>query len=127
MTRINVVLPSRLSDKHLGAEYRELPRVFDLVRRAAARGERPSDPRNPLEYKLGQGHVRFFYPRLGFIWARYRALCRECLARGRRVNYGNPEDLRHDIPQEWFGQWTPTPEAIRLNEARILERGGFKL
>lgn len=42
MTRINVIEPSRLSDQHLGAEYRELPRVFGLVRDAIARGERPT-------------------------------------------------------------------------------------
>jgi hypothetical protein len=39
MTRINCIDPALLSDKHLGAEYRELPRIFNLVRDAIKRGE----------------------------------------------------------------------------------------
>jgi len=124
MTRINVIDPKLLSDKHLGAEYRELPRVFGLVRRAIARGERPDDPRNPNSYVLGQGHVRFFYARLGFVLARYEALCQECLARGRHVGFSNRSELIYGITREWFGQWSPPQEAILLNVARIVERGG---
>ena len=43
MTRINCVPPSELTVQHLVAEYRELPRIFALVRAAIARGERPDD------------------------------------------------------------------------------------
>lgn len=42
MTRVNVVDPSLLSDKHLGAEYRELPRVFGEVKRKIAMGAKPN-------------------------------------------------------------------------------------
>ena len=49
MTRINGIPPQELTGPHLVAEYRELPRIFALVRAAAARGARPEDPRNPLE------------------------------------------------------------------------------
>lgn len=126
MTRINVIEPSRLSDKHLGAEYRELPRVFGLVRDAVARGERPTDPRNPPEYVLGAGHVRFFYPRLGYLVERYLALCEECRKRGRAVNFGNPTELVTGIPAAWFGYWRPGPEAVQLNIERINVRGGLR-
>lgn len=60
MTRINCIPPRELSREHLIAEYRELPRIFALVRAAIARGESPDDPRNPTSYTLGAGHVRFF-------------------------------------------------------------------
>ena len=126
MTRINVIDPSRLSDKHLGAEYRELPRVFGLVREAQARGERPDDPRNPQQYVLGAGHVRFFYPRLGYLVERYLWLCEECRKRGRAVNFGNPAELTTGINAAWFGYWAPDAEAERLNVARINERGGLR-
>lgn len=126
MTRINVIDPALLSDKHLGAEYRELPRVFGLVRQAVARGELPTDPQNPAEYLLGKGHVRFFYPRLAFLSQRYMALCAECVDRGRKVNFGNLAELQRDIPLEWFGHWSPTPEAIQLNINRINDRGGLR-
>ncbi len=124
MTRINVVSPTVLIDSHLGAEYRELPRVFGLVRLAIARGEEPNDPRNPKQYTLGKGHVRFFYPRLGFLFQRYLQLCAECRRRGRKVSYNNPEQLLAGIPTSWQGEWDPDLEAIKLNTARILERGG---
>ena len=126
MTRINVIDPSLLSDKHLGAEYRELPRIFGLVRKAAERGEKPADPRNPRQYRLGAGHVRFFYPRLGYLVSRYLRLCDECRARGRAVNYGDPLPLVEGIPAEWFGQWSPGPADENLNIERINQRGGLR-
>lgn len=113
---INVIEPSRLSDKHLGAEYRELPRVFGLVR-----GERPNDPRNPAQYVLGTGPVRFFYPRLGYL-----LLGEECRSRGRAVNFGNPTDLITGIPADWFGYWAPDAAAQALNIDRVNQRGGLR-
>lgn len=126
MTRINVIDPAMLSDKHLGAEYRELPRVFGLVRQAAQRGELPTDPRNPERYLLGKGHVRFFYPRLGYLSQRYLRICAECTSRGRTVNFGDLGRLQRDIPLEWFGSWTPTEADIQLNIQRINDRGGLR-
>ena len=127
MTRINLVNPSLLSDAHLGAEYRELPRVFGLVRRAIERGELPNDPRNPKKYILGKGHVRFFYPRLKFLVRRYILLCHECRKRGRQVSYGNPTDLIQGISEEWMGDYHPSDNAIELNVSRIMERGGLRV
>lgn len=118
--------PAMLSDKHLGAEYRELPRVFGLVRQAVARGELPTDPQNPTAYRLGKGHVRFFYSRLGFISRRYQQLCDECRSRGRQVNFGNLADLTSGIPAEWFWHWEPQPADIDLNLSRINDRGGLR-
>jgi deoxyribonuclease (pyrimidine dimer) len=54
MTRINVVPPRELTRQHLIAEYRELPRVFGLVKKAAARGERPSLNRARIALRLGK-------------------------------------------------------------------------
>lgn len=126
MTRINVIDPAMLSDKHLGAEYRELPRVFGLVRQAAQRGEQPNDPRNPRQYLLGKGHVRFFYPRLGYLSQRYLRICAECHSRGRKVAFGDLASLQRDIPLKWFGHWNPTPESITTNIQRIEDRGGLR-
>lgn len=120
MTRINCIPPRELSDAHLGAEYRELPRVFGLVRAAVARGERPDDRRNPQRYVLGAGHVRFFYPRLAWVRERYDLIVDECRARGRKVSY--TDVLGGGIPDEWWGLWTPDAAAQALNRARIAER-----
>jgi deoxyribonuclease (pyrimidine dimer) len=122
MTRINCVPPSELTAQHLVAEYRELPRIFALVRAAIARGERPNDTRNPTEYRLGSGHVRFFYPRLLYLARRQASLIAEMQSRGYRPAFTDPAVLLAGIPAEWCNDWQPTPEAQAANRARISER-----
>jgi deoxyribonuclease (pyrimidine dimer) len=122
MTRINCVPPAELTVKHLVAEYRELPRVFGLVRQAILRGERPDDARNPTAYTLGKGHIRFFYARLGYLSRRQAALVEEMRRRGYQPTFAEVHLLVTEIPAEWCGEWEPTPEAVALNRARIEER-----
>lgn len=122
MTRINCIPPEQLSRAHLVAEYRELPRIFALVRAAIARGETPTDRRNPEEYTLGRGHVRFFYPRLGYLERRQQAIIAEMIARGYNPAFRSTSHLLEGISAEWCGDWQPTPQAIALNLARIAER-----
>ncbi len=122
MTRINCIPPSELSGPHLVAEYRELPRVFALVRAAIARGETPDDPRNPGDYTLGRGHVRFFYSRLGYLAQRQAALVSEMKARGYAPQFTRTETLLDGFPPPWCRDWQPTPQAMAINRARIAER-----
>ncbi|AUX74777.1 MULTISPECIES: pyrimidine dimer DNA glycosylase/endonuclease V [Sinorhizobium] len=122
MTRINCIPPSELSGPHLLAEYRELPRVFALVRAAIARGETPGDPRNPPAYTLGKGHVRFFYSRLSYLAKRQASLIAEMQRRGYRPTYREAEDLLSGFPSEWCNDWNPTSEAMTVNRERIRER-----
>jgi hypothetical protein len=122
VTRINCVPPIELSTAHLVAEYRELPRIFGLVRAAIERGEKPDDPRNPIEYRLGTGHVRFFYPRLGYLAKRQAELIEEMLRRGYSPSFTDPTSLLRGIPREWRGDWVPSKDAISINRTRISER-----
>ena len=122
MTRINCIPPQELTGPHLVAEYRELPRIFTLARAAIERGEKPDDPRNPRSYTLGKGHVRFFYPRLGFLVKRQKALIDEMLRREYQPSYRTTEHLIENIPALWCADWQPDEAAIALNKARIAER-----
>uniref|UniRef100_A0AAU8HYJ4 Endonuclease V N-glycosylase UV repair enzyme n=1 Tax=Rhizobium phage IG49 TaxID=3129228 RepID=A0AAU8HYJ4_9CAUD len=122
MTRINVVPPSELHDKHLVAEYRELPRVFNLVRKAIERGEKPDDKRNPKFYTLGAGHVRFFYNKCGFLYDRQFRLCNEMVSRGFTVNYWPSPETLAGIPQPWINVWVPYAHDIKINRERIADR-----
>lgn len=115
MTRINLVPPAELCDQHLLAEHRELTRIP----RAVARG-RFSLAGQPPAYKLGTGHVRFFFDKLAFLQQRYHALHAECRARGFRVTPIWPDDLPADA--HLWHDYLPTPEALALNRARIAER-----
>ena len=122
MTRINCIPPSELTPAHLVAEYRELPRIFGLVRATIARGETPDDPRNPRDYRLGAGHVRFFYPRLGWLAERQAALIAEMRARGYSPSFDSIDQLTAGIPPEWLGGWQPDAAAQALNRGRITAR-----
>lgn len=120
MTRINCIPVEELTDAHLGAEYRELPRVFALAAAAYARGDDPST--YPNAYTLGKGHVKFFYTRLNYIAKRYQQLVNECLRRGRKVNYHYIPGIYSTLPPEWRQDWTPTPQAQVINRQRIADR-----
>lgn len=122
MTRINCIPPAELVGQHLVAEYRELPRVFALVRAAIMRNEQPDDPRNPLQYVLGPGHIRFFYCRLGYLARRQTILVEEMRARGYQPLFTDTDRLLDGFPDVWRQDWEPTAEAIALNRARIATR-----
>lgn len=126
MTRINCIDPKLLRDKHLLAEYRELPRLFKLIKAAQTRGEMPDDPRNPKEYKLGTGHVRFFYDKAEWLYQRQKALIAECIERGFNVTYTNPEVLIRGIFPSRCNTWEPTQWDQWINIQRIKERGGLR-
>lgn len=82
-----------------------------------ARGERPTVMDT---YRLGAGHVRFFYTRLAWLARRQESLINEMKRRGYAPQYGAPSLA--GFPAEWCGDWEPTDDAMALNRARIMER-----
>jgi deoxyribonuclease (pyrimidine dimer) len=116
MTRINVgVLPQELNNRHLLAEAREIKRIPNCV----GKGKFNMD-NQPLKFKLGTGHVKFFYDKLGYLKNRYESLYKECVKRGFNVQYyGNAWD---NIPNELLGDYNPTKEDRELILERINER-----
>lgn len=122
MTRINLVAPETLSRNHLIAEYRELPRIFGLVREAQARGLTPSDIQVPASYVLGPGHMKFFYTRLGWLEFRFRQLVLEMQRRGYEPNWTDVASKTSGLDLWWFGTWEPSVEELAISQARIDER-----
>lgn len=119
MTRINLVDPSVLHRKHLVAELHELPRVFSLARKAQ---HTLSERKIPKEYLLGTGHVLFFYDKLKFLADRYEKLCLEMKNRNYSTNQIPRHELLNDIHESLIKDYSPTPEAIKMNEQRIRDR-----
>lgn len=115
MTRINLVPVEELCDQHLLAEHRELTRIPNAVAKGKyhLRGQ-------PLDYKLGEGHVRFFFDKLSFLKKRYDLLHQECKQRGFNVQYIWPENLPDDI--SLWKDYEPTENALKINRTRIEER-----
>lgn len=111
MTRVNVVHPEALTDQHLLAEHRELPRIFPLARAALERG----DTSGPERYTMGAGHVRFFYTRTAWLATRHRALTAECERRGFKVRHGEL------VPLESV-DWSPDDDDMAVNLERLREK-----
>lgn len=126
MTRINVVEPSELTNKHLMGELHEITRVYGLVRKAQDRKINKYNFKDkikqPSEYTLGTGHVYFFYDKLGFITERYYALNDEAKRRNFKVNPIDKQSLVAGIQDWWFNDYQPTQKAVEINRQRIMER-----
>lgn len=116
MTRINCgIQPAELSREHLIAEHREIKRIPNCVSKG-----RFSLKGQPSEFKLGPGHVKFFYTRLGYLKKRYEDLYKECLRRKYDVTYFG--DAWNDIPPEYMNDYVPTKKDIEIVKQRIKER-----
>lgn len=116
MTRINCGIPPvELTNQHLIAETREIKRIPNCVGKGKFSLEG-----QPLEFRLGTGHVKFFYTRLGYLKRRYEELYRECLRRGFNVQYyGGAWD---NVPASLMGDYEPTDSDREIIRERIVQR-----
>lgn len=118
MTRINVIPVNQLCRQHLLAEHREIKRIPN----ALLRGVKYTDI--PDSYRLGTGHVKFFYNKIPWLYQRYKEIYAECKARGYNVEwYGESfEKVLERIPKYFWVTWTPTERDITINQERITQR-----
>lgn len=145
MTRINTIDPRFLSDKHLGAEYRELPRILNDAKK---RIESAIESNNwclsevkagvanlamylPLRYHLGQGHVLFFRDKLGWLYRRHLQLIAElqfrAMLRGSEpfkpsIDLGPTFVFLRTYAPGWCGDWAPLSEDHATLLMRLIER-----
>lgn len=122
MTRINVVDVETLHNKHLLAEYRELPRLFGAIRKYQQQGKLPVDIDIPSDYKLGTGHVKFFINKGKYLIKRQKLLVRELQKRKFNIQHTDVDSLAEGINECWMNDYNPTNTAIRINLNRINER-----
>lgn len=122
MTRINLTPVETLMDQHLIAEYRELPRAFGAVRERLAKGKKFDDI--PKDFRLGTGHVRFFYDKIGFLFLRQNAIIEECLKRGIKIENTHVDVA--DIPLCFMNDFIPSEADIALSQSRLDERIAIK-
>ena len=116
MTRINCgISPSELTNKHLIAEHREIKRVPNTIKSGKA-----IIKDIPETFRLGAGHVKFFYTRLGYLLTRYKSIYAECKARGFNVqDYSNAWD---GVPENLMGDYTPSQRDRKIVQARIVSK-----
>ena len=126
MTRINCIPVSELTNKHLLAEYRELPRVSALIWNWWNKTQMQFfedyvfiHPTVPNSYILGTGHVRFFYDKGEYLRRRFEdEIVPEMIKRGFKVNF--TKYRMH--PNLCNKEWKPDEEAMSINRKRISDR-----
>jgi deoxyribonuclease (pyrimidine dimer) len=116
MTRINAgIPPADLHDKHLLAEHREIKRIPNQISRGKYRLENI-----PEQFKLGAGHVKFFYDKCGYLLNRYIDLREECRKRG--FNVQDWAEAWSGVPKSLMNDWLPDDCDREIVWSRILER-----
>lgn len=120
MTRINLVKVEELSDQHLIAEYRELPRCLK---------QNVNIKDAPERYTLGKGHVKWasMYPK--FLLDRYSKIIKEMEYRGFNARY-TCESLIDHIKQNkndsLMNIYLINDRDLNISKQRILERYKMK-
>lgn len=117
MTRINLIKPSQLTDQHLIAEYRELPRIFWAVKKKLEEWKEIKVWEN---YKLWTWHVIFFYDKLLFLEKRYNLIIFECIKRWFNIKHSS-YDIS-DIPEEYKKDFNPSQDEINISQERINQK-----
>lgn len=116
MTRINLVLPCELSDQHLIAEYRELPRVikgsFNIINA-------------PKTYTLGKGHILWAKCHEPYLLERYKEIINEMLYRGFSIKYSY-DDLLKLYNKNIINTYKPDDNEIEISKKRIIEKINLK-
>lgn len=118
MTRISAsIKPIELCDKMLMAEHREIIRIPNTIKSGKAK---INFKKTPQSFKLGTGHVVFFYDKLKYLHERYSLLLAECKERG--FNVQNYSECFENLPSNLYNDWEETKEVRGIVVQRINER-----
>lgn len=118
MTRINLIPAHELSDQHLLAEIRELPRIFSHVKKHGVNKDKI-----PQKFCLGTGHMLFFTDKLKFLFRRYSLLYLEWCKRGFTLKYTSSslyDDYFNMIRNS--NDYKASIEDVNISRARIAEK-----
>ena len=107
--------PCDLHKKHLLAEHRELIRIPNAIKKGRYRLKGIPD-----NFKLGRGHVKFFYNKLRYLHFRYRAIYNMC--KRHNFNVTDYSESFKNLPVELYNDYTPTEQDLKIIKQRIKER-----
>jgi hypothetical protein len=116
MTRINCGIPVReLTNQHLLAEHREIKRIPNTITSGKA-----VIKDIPHDFRLGQGHVKFFYDKQLYLKNRYIEIYDECIRRD--FNIQNYIEAWVDVSPQLMNDYIPTDSDREIVRARIKDR-----
>ena len=117
MTRINANIPVKeLSDRHLMAEHREIKRIPNTIASGKAKIENI-----PTHFKLGTGHVKFFYDKGLYLYKRYQQIQTELNKRNYNLDATRVFKVIQ-FPTDYYNDWKPTDRDRAIIRERIEER-----
>lgn len=119
MTRINLIDPEHLTDQHLIAEYRELPRIFALALKHNNSGKPMPKVSN---YRMGSGHVIFFYDKILFLIDRQQKIINELLNRNFSIMHTEVDAPINDLSDKYLNNWSPSTHEISISKQRLKEK-----
>lgn len=120
MTRINIIPVEELTDQHLIAEYREIFMIGSALQRSLKSSN--WDPKKiPTKFKLGTGHVMFFYNKGKYLYHRYEQIKEELTKRNFKLDKSRLFKVTQ-FPTEYYNDWEPTIEDQKIIRKRIEER-----
>ena len=119
MTRINTVIPRVLTDQHLLGEYNEIRRPVKLALNKYNKIGDQIHEVIPSTYRLGAGHVLFFYNKLKYLHDRFELIKEEMVYRG--FNPTGTFDIS-DIPPSLYKDWVPRLKDKQVLILRLLEK-----
>jgi len=108
---------SELKDQHLLAEHREIKRIPNTISSWKYKLENIPD-----KFCLWTGHVKFFYNKLSWLYARYTELYEECLKRWFNVQNYKDTFTNENISANLFNWYIPNKEDINISNKRIQEK-----
>jgi len=132
MTRINIVSVEDISNKHLMAEYRELPRIFTTLQQHIDKGRPLDGIYIPNQYVLGKGHMTFFYNKLAYLRIRFSQIRDELIKRGYEIDNSLFTKIYHDMwdliefTNDFQEVYHPTHKDKYLNWSRMCKRSGMQ-
>lgn len=121
MTRINLISPTHLTQRHLSAEYKEITHFLWCIKRRVDNRQGLADI--PKKYTLNKGHCLFFYDKGKYISDRLCALKDEILSRQGTLNielfHTRRQKILDTYPDEWYNDYQPDEHAFSLVIRRI--------
>jgi deoxyribonuclease (pyrimidine dimer) len=108
--------PIYLADQHLIAEQGELMIVIGTLKKNNFINKTPIPPK----FKLGTGHITFWYDKLLYLQKRLDALKHEVACRGFKIM--DREIELDGVPKKFINDWTPTLEDSKIVRERIVEK-----
>lgn len=123
MTRINLIPPTTLADQHLIAEIKEINQLCGSYKKSLKSKRGISNI--PATYRLGKGHVTFFYNKGLYLHKRFEKLKEEAIKRGFNINATFNNVFKKSHYNDWIPRECDIPIIVNRISTRLKQRDNW--